>query len=680
MTDPNKAVFLSYASQDAEAARRICEALRAAAIEVWFDQSELRGGDAWDQQIRREIRDCTLFIPLISANTAARAEGYFRLEWSLAEARSHMIARNKAFIVPVCLDQTPESAADVPESFQRVQWTRLPGGNTPPAFAARIAALLGASTAASGSTTTSVTLPGEVRAAKPTSPIRLAAISLAILIVVGLAYVVFERFQSSPQIPANRPVAAVVPAAAVPAISEKSVAVLPFVDMSEKHDQEYFSDGLTEELIDHLAHSKELKVIARTSSFQFKGKNEDVRSIAAKLGVAILLEGSVRKSGDSVRITAQLIKAADGVHLWSQTYDRNLKDVFKIQDEIATTVARSLSVALSAGDASTRSTAVSSEAYNLVLEAKFHSDRFDAEDREKAVDLYKEAIKIEPSYARAWAGLGRAYFYQAIGLNHLSADLIKTVKQAKQAEERALSIDPDHFEAHLNLAFIYMFIDWDWSAAGAEIERCREIDSDGPGLRNAVAVYSALFGRLDEAIRLYRQELERDPLSTGVLNNLAGNLFAAGRFNESVSTYRKLLDLNPKSSGAQGGLAISLLYLGKRDEALATAKNDSDESARLKALSIIYWAMGRRTDSDAALSTLEGKFADDAPFNIASVRAYRGEADATFRWLDRAYNLHAGDMAFLKIRRQLLSLHDDPRYVALLKKMKLDDDGKTFQL
>lgn len=463
-------------------------------------------------------------------------------------------------------------------------------------------------------------------------------------------------------------------------VNPKSVAVLPFIDMSEKKDQEYFSDGLTEELIDHLAHSKELKVIARTSSFQFKGKNDDVRSIAAKLGVANLLEGSVRKSGDSLRITAQLIKAADGVHLWSQTYDRNLKDVFKIQDEIAATVARSLSVALSAGDSSARSTAASSEAYNLVLEANFRLHRHDAEGLEKAVDLYKEAIKIDPSYTLAWAGLGGAYFYQAFSLKPSSADRITRVEQAKQAEERALSIDPDLFEAHEYFAFIYMFMDWDWSAAGAEIERCREIDSDGPGLRNAVAVYSALFGRLDEAIRLHRQVLDRDPLSFGTLNNLAGNLFAAGQFNDSVSTYRKLLDLNPKHPGAHSGLAISLLYLGKMDEALAAAENDSDEDARLKALSLIYWAMGRRTDSDAALSTLEGKFADDDPFNIASVHAYRGEADATFRWLDRAYKLHTGDMTFLKIRRQLLSLHDDPRYTKLLKKMKLDGDRRVFDL
>ena len=255
-----------------------------------------------------------LSIPLISRNTAARTEGYFRLEWSLAEARSHMIARNKAFIVPVCLDQTTESGADVPESFQRVRWTRLPDGNTPPAFTARIAALLGAPVEASDSTAASVTQPNRVRAApaRPTWGARLATIALATLVVVGLGYFVFERFKLSKQTAANRPAVAVAPAPSVPAIPEKSVAVLPFVDISENHDQGYFADGMAEELIDLLAKTQGLHVIARTSSFSFKGKSDDISTIASKLRVSHLLEGSVRKAGGRLRVTTQFVRADAG--------------------------------------------------------------------------------------------------------------------------------------------------------------------------------------------------------------------------------------------------------------------------------------------------------------------------------------------------------------------------------
>jgi hypothetical protein len=268
----SQAVFISYASQDAEAASRICEALRAAAIEVWFDQNELRGGDAWDQKIRREIRERALFIPIISTNTQARPEGYFRLEWRLADQRTHLMGKSRAFLVPVCVDDTRDADADVPDSFAAVQWTRMPGGRTPPAFSARINALLGTTVTGSGSTSASVAPATKVdgAAAKATPRMRFGAIAVSILVLIGLAYVVVERSRLTKQTPVDQSVAAVAPAPAAQAIPERSLAVLPFADMSEKKDQEYFSDGLTEELIEQLGRTPGLKVIARTSSFSFK--------------------------------------------------------------------------------------------------------------------------------------------------------------------------------------------------------------------------------------------------------------------------------------------------------------------------------------------------------------------------------------------------------------------------
>jgi TolB-like protein len=274
-------VFLSYASEDSEAAQRICEALRIRGIEVWFDQSNLRGGDLWDQRIRRQIKDCALFVPLVSANTRKRSEGYFRLEWRLADQRTHLMARNKVFIVPVAIDALPEAGSDVPESFMAVQWMRLLEGEAPDALGEQLWRLLS---------------PGEHGSLTAAT----AAASAASLL--------------------TRPTSS-----ALSSIPEKSIAVLPFADMSPKSDQEYFSDGLAEALIDLLTQVQDLRVPARTSAFSFKGKSEDIATIAQKLRVAHVLEGSVRKAGHAIRITARLIRADNGYHLWSKTYDRSLK-------------------------------------------------------------------------------------------------------------------------------------------------------------------------------------------------------------------------------------------------------------------------------------------------------------------------------------------------------------------
>ena len=315
VADPSRAVFLSYASQDAAAAKRICDALRTAGIEVWFDQSELRGGDTWDQKIRHELHDCALFMPVISANTAARHEGYFRLEWDLADQRTHMIARNRAFIVPVCVDTTPETSADTPESFQRVQWTRLPAGEAPTAFVERIQRLLSGEAAPASDRART---PGSAIASaarSPRRPIRragvvYAAITAAALLALG--YFGLERL--------NRSKPSVADAA--------SIAVLPLTNESGEANQQYFSDGISEDLITALGQFPGLKVIGRTSAFQFRDSKEDSRSIGAKLGVAHLLEGSVRKSGNMIRVSAELIDTADGSMQWSERYDRPYKDLY----------------------------------------------------------------------------------------------------------------------------------------------------------------------------------------------------------------------------------------------------------------------------------------------------------------------------------------------------------------
>ena len=404
MSRISHAVFLSYASQDAEAAQKICEALRAAGIEVFLDQSELRGGDAWDQKIRHEIHDCALFIPVVSQHTQARLEGYFRLEWKLAIDRTHDMAEQKPFLVPVVIDDTRDQEAFVPDAFRAVQWTRLPGGETPSAFVERIKRLLSpelsplsaVSGAASG-LREPVRRRSEVKAGA-------ACARCSSSVFAALAYFVAGKFWISKHLTPR-------PAAFNP--PPHSIAVLPFANMSGDKEQEYFSDGLTEELLNSLAEINELQVAARTSAFSFKGTNTDIGTIARKLNVGAVLEGSVRRSANTIRITAQLINAVTGFHLWSKTYDRDLGDVLKLQTEIATAVASALKVTL-LGDVAakvelggTRNPAAF-DAYLRGAKA-FNSRRTTTKEIPAAIAAYTEAIRLDPHYALAFAGRSIAF-------------------------------------------------------------------------------------------------------------------------------------------------------------------------------------------------------------------------------------------------------------------------------
>jgi TolB-like protein len=672
MTKPTKAVFLSYASQDAKVARHICEALRATGIEVWFDQSELRGGDAWDHKIRQQIRDCALFIPVISANTAWRHEGYFRLEWDLADKRTQMIARDRAFIVPVCIDGTPDSVTDVPESFSRVQWTLLPAGETPPGFVQRVSTLLlpGAHVASAPAQLPTVSLPS----APATSRWRLTSLLIVAFAVIGLIYFAVGRFVLSGRVAGTRQASARTAQVVAPAestVAEKSIAVLPFVDMSEKRDQEYFSDGLTEELIDHLAHAADLKVIARTSSFKFKGKSDDVRVIASVLGVAHLLEGSVRKSGNTLRITAQLIKAADGTHIWSQTYDRNLDNIFKVQDEIASTVAGALNVILNAGSSRVEVGSASIEAYNLTLKGNYLRSRFTIHDMERAIDSYQDAIRRDPNYALAWAQLAMAHSYQGnIGWRPRA----QAYAEAREAAQRSLRIDPNLVGGHYALANLHMRVDRDWAAARAEIDRMREIDpGNSTWIPLAVAGLASIFGQLEEAITIWEHQLDRDPLNIEIMDHLVNYYFAADRVQDAAAMSRRIIELNPSFPGCQTCLAVFLVFQNHAPEALAVIAKEPHEGVRLTFLPLVYWAAGRRDDSNAALDTAKHRYGDTFPYWIACVYAYRGDVDAAFDWLDRAYRQSDPYLSDFQSDPLLRNLHKDPRFRAFIRKMNLPE-------
>ena len=659
MTESSKAVFLSYASEDAGAAARICEALRAAGIEVWFDQSELRGGDAWDQKIRQQVRDCSLFIPIISANTVSRPEGYFRLEWAIADHRTEMIARNKALIVPVCIDKTPDRGADVPESFLRVQWTRLPGGETPGTFSERVGALLGGGEPKAVSQQNNTHVPDAGALAK-TPRHWMNPVCGAVLAALIAGVWVYRM---------AHPGTAAAPAVASPVVTapEKSIAVLPFVDMSEKHDQEYFSDGLSEELIDHLAHSPELKVIARTSSFAFKGKNEDMRTIASKLGVANLLEGSVRKAGNELRITAQLIRASDGVHLWSETYERTLNDVFKVQDEISATVAKALDIALSHAESSRRESN-SPEAYSLLLQANYYSVRYTKKDFEKAIGYAQAALKLDPAFVKAWARLSITYEAKvASGFIPM-----KEGRQlARQAALRAIELGPALPYGHSSM--VYILIDeGDFAGAESELRLAEAAEPSGHVFLGRANLELTL-GRWRNAANLYERGLQSDPLNSLFQSGLASAFWLGGRLGDAKTAFRRTIDLAPQMDGVHGQLALVLLENHELQLALAEAQREDYEPQRLAALALISGALGRHVESQVLVDTLESKFGESFPEAIAGVYAIRGNSNRAFEWLDRAVDARDPSVFAIKADPLLKSLHGDPRYKVLLRKINLPD-------
>lgn len=665
MSESNKAVFMSYASEDAAAAQRISTSLRAAGIEVWFDQTELRGGDAWDRAIRSQIRACALFIPIISANSHARSEGYFRLEWKLAIDRSHLMAPDRPFLVPVVIDDTSKTDPSVPDRFREVQWTMLPGGQATPAFAQRVARLLSPDAT-----------PAPAQGARPVSALQgaapprrrprlaFAALGLAVIAIgcIVAARVIFlERAKHSAE-PAS--------ATAQNAIAAKSIAVLPFLDLSEAKDQEYFADGMSEELIDLLSQIKELQVIARTSSFYFKGKQVTIAQIAKQLGVASVLEGSVRKAGNTVRVTVQLIRADSGVHQWSQTFDREMKDIFHVQDEIAAAVVGALKLSLlPTQHLQNAYKSDNPEAYNQYLLGRQYSYGTNGADLRSAIDAYRKAIELDPQYAAAYAGLSGA----EQSLSDFVDDPNALEQQALADAQKAVELAPGQAAGYIARSSIRQTYVWDWAGAQADLEKALALDS---GNSSAHLEYSALLstlGRVPEAVVAGRKAAELDPLSTAAWSNLSRLLTSSRQFAAALETNQRVLAINPGYAYALNNLGRLQLFNGEPAQALLTFKRVDIDELRLMGISICEHTLGHKIESQQALDALIAKGAAGWAYQVAEVYAWRGENDKAFEWLERAYAQRDSAIPGLKVSPiiQFSNLPKDPRYSALLRRLKL---------
>ena len=443
----------------------------------------------------------------------------------------------------------------------------------------------------------------------------------------------------------------------------ESIAVLPFVNMSSDQDNQYFSDGLSEELLNLLAKIPDLQVAARTSAFSFRNADADITEIANKLNVAHVLEGSVRKSGNDIRVTAQLIKAADGYHVWSETWDRTLDDVFAIQDEIAAAVVDALKVSLLGEVPHARVTAP--RVFELYLQAKAAANRFTADGLEEATKLLTEALAIDPDYAEGWRQLGTVQINQ-VGQGFVPAE--RGYPAAKAASERALAIDPESAEALTNLGWIAMYSDWDFAQAANLISRARRLRPGNASVLNTYAVMNGAFGRRSEMISYYEEALVNDPVSMSILGNLAGAYLTVdvGRTAEMIERMR---GVEPDSLNVPLFAAWMHLFGGNSEVALQGFESVGGTFATW-GRSMALWDLGRDEESDAALKELAGL--EGTKTLIAVSYAYRDDHDSAFEWLEKAYQDR--DYSLIEVRMfPMENLFGDPRWERFLSKLGISD-------
>jgi TolB-like protein/Tfp pilus assembly protein PilF len=464
-----------------------------------------------------------------------------------------------------------------------------------------------------------------------------------------------------------------------PANEPPSIAVLPFVNRSHGEEDEYFSEGLADELLNVLAKIRGLRVAARTSAFSFKGKQPTIAELGRALNVATVLEGSVRKAGNRMRISVQLVKVADGYHMWSESYDRTLEDIFAVQDDIAQSVVKELRTTLmgaaadaKVGQAATAQVAAAvkgrasdPEAHRLYLLARHFTDRNTREDTAKAIDYLKQALELDPAFALAWAQLGSTYFGEA---NLGWTPVTEGFARAREAVGRALALEPELAEGHAQMGWIQAMHDWDWRGAEASYRRALKLAPGNAVVLRRAGIVAGNLGRIDEAITFCRRALEQDPLNAASYRNLGFVLDKSGRRAEAEAVYRKALELAPQGGLARAWLALNLLAQGRSAEALAEVLREPEGWARLWALAIIQWAVGRRAESEAALQELIAKHSP-AVYQVVMVYAARGEVDLAFAWLERAYVERDPGLSEMKYEPRLRALHVDPRWDAFLRKM-----------
>jgi TolB-like protein len=551
MTEPNKAIFLSYAREDAESVRRIADALRAFGVEVWFDQNELRGGDSWDQKIKRQIRECALFLPVISATTQARGEGYFRREWKLAVERTHDMAGGVAFIVPVVIDETAEGEADVPEEFMRYQWTRLPHGVPSPQFVEQVKRLMEAPRKPS--------VAGGRREAPSAAPVASAGSRAPWLQVAVIALVIFgaaglwlftSRGESGKPVPVAQTPVQQGPTTIVPGVDAKSVAVLPFANLSPEKENEFFADGMHDDVITSLTKVRDLTVISRQSVLAYRdAAARDLRQVASELRVAHLLTGSVRRSGKRIRVTAQLIDVQRNRNVWADAYEGDLDDAFALQGRLAQEIAGALQVNLTQGERESITTAPTQNrlAYEFFLRGRAMDRAMGTfgtrQEHERVLALYQQAVQEDPSFARAFAqaAIVHTSLYWFGNLDPSPERLEK----AKAAVDHAVRLAPDDPQTRLALGAFHYRARRDWDRALSEFRAAEKVLPNDDQLVSWIGFTQRRLGRWPEALEAISRSAALNPRALSSLIAHLETLLIMRRFTDVKEHARRYLSFYP---------------------------------------------------------------------------------------------------------------------------------------
>ena len=655
-------VFISYASQDTAVANAIVETLETHGVRCWIAPRDVTPGSHYADGIMSAIGGAKALVLVLSGSALISKHVGKEVERASSKGRP---------IIAIHTDNvalTPAFEYFLSES----QWIDVGAGGLA-AVAAKLVDAVRLHLAPTVSSEPHAPLiPSVVPRTATLTRWRWVLAGGAILLL-ALAYFVVDRLWLSTHVRTEKPVAAIAsaPIPTAPPIPEKSVGVLPFVDMSEKKDQEYFSDGMSEEIIDLLVKVPDLHVPARTSSFYFKGKSEDIPTIAKRLMVAHVLEGSVRRSGNHLRITAQLVRADNGYHVWSETYDRDLQDVFKVQDDIANAVVQALQITLMGGPLTRQKGGTQNlEAYQLYLRATSAELQNTQKSLEAERTYLEQAVGLDPTFGLAWSRMASNAMLET---EHAILSPPEGFERARQLAQHALQLSPDLSESHSVLSYVHRSYDWDWVAAATESRRALELDPTNIQGFVIAGIIAYTLGHWDDAERHLRMALAHDPLNTYVLLNLGVTLHGAGRYADADSMYRRLLDVAPDFSWAHVYLAKTLLAEGKPDAALAIVQQDTDEEDRMEILPIALQAAGHQAEADEALKVLITKFANTSAYSVAMSYAYRGDSDLALQWLERAYKQKDPSLVEIVGEPLFKNIATDPRYKAFLRQMKLPE-------
>jgi TolB-like protein/Flp pilus assembly protein TadD len=643
-------VFISYSSEDKAVADTVCSTLEQSGVACWMAPRNVVPGESYAGAIVRAI-DGTKLVVLILSKHGAASQHVLR-EVERASSKRHPVI---AFRIDAA--QMP---ADLEYFLNMSQWLDAGSLGAEQALPLLVAAVqrVISSPAHTGASQDKIASTSGTTVSKQASRGRWFAMLTLSVLALGLVYFAVDKLRLAKR-SAEPPTAG--------AVNNKSIAVLPFTDMSEKHDQEYFGDGMAEEILDLLAKVPGLTVIGRTSSFQFKGKNEDLRSIGAKLNAAYVLEGSVRNSGDQLRITAQLISTRTGAREWSETYDRRFGDVLKLQDAIAVAVARELQLTVVPADLDSRSLK-NNDAYALMLRGRHAFDRLDKEGFDQAVSLFQQAFDLDPTSADAASWLGRAY--SGLGETGFMAPAL-AYESARRMAVLALKLDPRSAEGHALQANIHLFYDWDWAAAEREIREAKSIAPGDPYAQRAAAILPMVLGQWDDAMKQIKAAVvidPFDPINYGYLWMIQNRI---GQSTEAESTLRRFLDISPASPWGRYNLVQLLLARGDSEDALNEVQRETDRGVKQLGTAMVLFALGRKAESDAPLAAYIKEYADTTAYSIADIYALRGQSDEAMRWLERAFTQKDSLLLFIKSDTALAPLNDDSRFKALLREMNL---------